>query len=202
MRKILLVVSLATLSACSDAPENYAELREMPELEKFCLSAQRVVERTGMRFELVVHEDFNAFVKSKAILDGPNGPQIQQYNWQDDAGEVFAISCKLKNESHLNPVYGEGTAGPAGVCQDMNREVFRLASSWVREPAYKQVTFVADETHTDAGDPIVSGPDWLKTFTMTAVDNAGALRIATKGYVQDFGDPRYQKAPERFRLCT
>lgn len=199
MRVLISVACLTALTACSESPDDFARLREMPELDKFCLSAQRVVERTGMRFELVVHEEFNDFVKSKAILNGPNGPQIQQYNWQDEAGEVFAVSCKLKNESHLNPVYGEGTAGPAGVCQDMNREVFRLVSSWVREPRYRQVSFEADETHTDAGEPIIGGPDWLKTFKMTDVDSEGGLHIATKTFVQDFGDPRYQNAPERFR---
>lgn len=187
------------VGGCSSSPEDYVRLRELPELDTLCQSAQRVVERTGMRFELVVHEDFNAFVKSKAILDGPNGPQIQQFNWQDESGDVVGVSCKLKNESHLNPVYGEGTAGPAGVCQDLNREMFRLMSGWVREPAYKEVTFDADETHTDAGEPIVGGPDWLLPFRMTYVDESGALHVASKAFVQDFGDVRFQNAPERFR---
>jgi len=187
------------VAACSSSPEEFSELRELPELEKFCMAGQRVVERTGMRFELVVHEDFNAFVKSKAILNGPNGPQIQQYNWYDETGAVTGVSCKLKNESHLNPIYGEGTAGPAGVCQDLNREVFRLASSWLTEPAFTQVSFDADETHTDDGQLIERGPDWLKPFRLTYVSDDGALHVAAKGYVQDFGDPRFQKAPEKFR---
>lgn len=194
------IAGLAILTgACSSSPEDFMQLRELPELNHFCQAGQRVVERTGMRFELVVHEDFNAFVKSKAILNGPNGPQIQQYHWYDESGAVTGISCKLKNESHLNPVYGEGTAGPAGVCQDLNREVFRLVSTWVTEPAFTQVSFDADETHTDDGQPIERGPDWLKPFQITYVGDDGALHVASKGYIQDFGDPRFQKAPERFR---
>lgn len=198
--RFIAVAVLALLTAgCSSSSEDYARLRELPELEKFCSAGQRVVERTGMRFELVVHEEFNAFVKSKAILNGPNGPQIQQYNWYDESGAVTGISCKLKNESHLNLEYGEGTAGPAGVCQDLNREVFRLVSSWLTEPAYTQVSFDADETHLEDGQLIATGPDWLRPFRLAYVSDDGALHVASRGYVQDFTDPRYQQAPERFR---
>ena len=42
-------------------------------------------------------------------------------------------------------------------------------------------------------------PTWLKPFTMTYLDPAGGLHIATKGFVINFTDPRYQKFPDSWR---
>jgi hypothetical protein len=152
---------------------------------------------------LIVHDNFDAFVKSKALIDGSvegfvAGPVIQQFNWYDDAGNIQGISCKLKNADHLNIEFGEGTAGPDGLCQDMNRGVFQLVVREVRELAYNKVTFDASETVSNTDQPGMTGPDWLAPFTMTYARD-GTLHIATKGFIVDFSDPRYAKAPARFR---
>ena len=77
-------------------------LDELPEIADYCLAAQRVVTRTEVPMQLIVHEDFDAFVKSKAVIEGP---EIQQYNWTDEQGRVFGISCKLKSADHLKLTY-------------------------------------------------------------------------------------------------
>jgi hypothetical protein len=44
----------------------------------------------------------------------------------------------------------------------------------------------------------MTGPDWLAPFVMTSA--AGdTLTIHTKGFIVDFSDPAYAKAPDRFR---
>ena len=92
---LLPVISLAT--------EASAGLSSLPANNEYCLQAQRVIVRTDIDMDLVVHNDFDAFVKSKAIIEGPNGrPQIQQFNWVDSSGALLGISCKLKNTDHLN----------------------------------------------------------------------------------------------------
>ena len=187
------------VSGCSESPEDFTRLREAPSLDKFCQAAQKMSARTPARLELVVHEDFDAFVKSKAIIDGPNGPQIQQYNWTDDTGNVKAVSCKLKTAEHLNLAIGEGTAGGEGTCQEFNRELFRLASAWVNPLKYTKVVFDEKETVENPDQPGMTGPDWLAPYEMTYLDEEGALHIRAKGFIVEFTDPRFERAPARFR---
>lgn len=191
--------AIVLLAACSGLTTEEFGLRELPDDQRFCIDAQRVVTRTSVPVELVIHEDFDAFVSSKAIIDGPEGPQIQQYNWFDADGRLLGISCKLKSADHLRLEFGEDSAGPDGACQDMNQAVFQLVSRTIRQPAYRSVIFDAAETVSNEDQPGMTGPDWLAPYTMTYADDQGALHIAAKGFVVDFTDPLFAKAPERFR---
>lgn len=192
------LVPFILIGACTSGPEEFANLREMPTADEYCLTAQRVVTKTAMPVELVLHEDFMAFVKSKAIIDGPTGPQIQQMNWYDDNGAVLGVSCKLKSADHLNMTYGPDTAGPDGACQEMNQAVFSLVGRRVNNPAYKTVSFDPNETVFNEENPGMTGPDWLAPFVMTTAEG-DTLTIHTKGFIVDFADPAYAKAPDRFR---
>jgi len=199
-RHVLLLCAAASLaSGCGSAGDGAAGLREVPPISKYCQTAQKFTAGTEMRIETIIHDDFDAFVKSKAIIDGPNGPQIQQYNWYDDGGEILGISCKLKTAEHLNLEFGESTAGTEGSCQALNQEVFRLMSRWVREPAFNAVSFDAAETVSNEEQPGMTGPDWLAPFEVTYVGDNGGLRVRSKGFVVEFTDPRYERAPPRFR---
>lgn len=193
LRFIILVAS-ACIAACSGADDPW-ELRELPASDKFCVAAQRLVTRTAVPVQVVIHEDFDAFVKSKAVIEGPT---IQQYNWTDAQGQLVAVSCKLKSADHLNLQFGAGTAGPDGLCQDMNRAVFRLVGRKASKPAFRRVSFDPQETVSNPQQPGMTGPDWLAPFTLTYVQD-DVLHIATKGFIVNFNDPQYAKAPERFR---
>jgi hypothetical protein len=198
LMRISVLVPLALIASCASESEEFAKLREIPEADDYCLSAQRVVTKTAVPVDLVLHEDFNAFVKSKAVIDGPNGPQIQQFNWYDDDGAILGVSCKLKSADHLNMTFGPDTAGPDGTCQDMNQAVFRLVGRRVSEPAYRNVSFDPNETVFNEANPGMTGPDWLAPFVMTSAEG-DTLTIHTKGFIVDFADPAYAEAPERFR---
>jgi hypothetical protein len=143
-----------------------------------------------------VHSDFTSFVKSKALIEGPS---IQQYNWLDAAGNVAGISCKLKSADHLNLEFGEGSAGPDGACQDMNREVFMRVARGVNNPVFRKVTFDPQENVSNPENPGMTGPDWLAPYTATSVDADDTLTIRSKGFVVNFSDPQYAAAPARFR---
>jgi hypothetical protein len=145
---------------------------------------------------LQVQPDFDAFVKSKALIEGPT---IQQFNWADAQGRLIGISCKLKNTDHLVATFGPGSAGPDGSCQDFNRAVYDLVRREVRDPAYPRVVFDPNETVVNEKNPGMTGPDWLAPFTLTSVDADGSLRVHTKGFIVEFGDQRYTRLPERFR---
>lgn len=190
------MVLLVLIAGCAPGPEEFANLQDMPKADDYCLAAQRVVTKTALPVELVVHKDFNTFVKSKAIINGPNGPQIQQFNWYDDDAALVGVSCKLKNADHLNMTFGPDTAGPDGTCQDMNQAVFRLVGRRVPEPAYKSVSFDPKETVATTSER--RGPDWLAPFAITSGEG-DTLTIHTKGFIVNFADPAFASRPDRFR---
>ncbi len=173
-------------------------LSQLPTIDNYCLAAQRLVTRTEQAVKLVIHDDFMAFVKSKAVIEGP---EIQQINWITDGGDVHGISCKLKSADHLNLTFGAGTAGPDGQCQDMNRAVYELL---VREipptkMVYPRPFFEPKETVFNNDEPGRTGPDWLAPYRATWVDDNGRLHIASKGFQVNFSDPQFAQAPARFR---
>jgi hypothetical protein len=178
-----------------------ASLAAIPSQDEYCVSAQRIVSRTEQPVDIVVHQDFDAFVKSKAIIPDAEGaiPQIQQLNWTNDGGVVVGISCKLKSADHLNLTYGPETAGPDGLCQDMNREIFRLLGEKVERSRYASVVFDDQESVTNEANPGMVGPDWLRPYRAMFVSESGELNIRAKGFQVDFTDPRFADAPARFR---
>jgi len=194
--KLLTLIPAMILLACTTpAPDPFA-LRELPAADTYCLEAQRVVTRTTVPMNLVVHEDFDAFVKSKATIEGPT---IHQFNWYDPDGDILGYSCKMKSADHLNIEFGAGTAGPDSFCHDMNMQVYELALEQIPDPAFASVTFDLSERLDTKEQSSMIGPTWLKPFTMTYVDPSGTLHVATKGFVINFTDPRYEKFPASWR---
>lgn len=196
---ILAVPMLAAgvLAGCAaSAPKPDPALPALPATGEFCLAAERLVTRTQLPMQLVVQPDFDAFVKSKAVIEGPT---LQQFNWVDADGRLLAISCKLKNADHLVATYGAGVAGPDGKCQDMNRAVHALVAREVEKPVFGRVVFDPNEIVVNETEPGMTGPDWLAPFTLTSRDADGALRIHTKGFIVNFNDPAYAQMPVRFR---
>lgn len=185
-----------TIAACSSFSSQDGALTALPAPDAYCLEAQRIVTRTDVPMQLVVHSDFDAFVKSKAVIEGPT---IHQYNWLAPDSSLQGISCKMKSADHLNRVYGDGAAGPDGYCHDMNREVYRLLlQSAAVAPAPAPVFDLSESLDTPEQAGMI-GPVWLLPFTLTYVDGADVLHIATKGFTIDFDDPRYQKFPDSWR---
>jgi len=193
----LMLLGVAGITACG-GDDAAPGLEELPELAEYCLAAQRVVSRTEVPMQLAVHEDFDAFVKSKAVIEGP---QIQQYNWTDKQGRVFGISCKLKSADHLKLTFGEDAAGPDGFCQDMNRAVFEEVAPRSPDitPAYAEVVFEPQEAVWNDEEPGMTGPEWLAPYKATWVDEQGRLHIRAKGFQVDFTDPAFAQVPPRFR---
>jgi hypothetical protein len=196
VRHQLLIFPSILLTACSTVPTDNYQLNDIPAADDYCLAAQRVVTRTDVPMQLVVHEDFDAYVKSKTNIEGPT---IHQYNWYDDAGAIQGISCKMKSADHLNLEFGEGSAGPDGWCHDMNRQLYEVLQQQIPNPKVPAVSFDLSESLDTKAQSNMIGPIWLKPFTLTYLDDAGDLHVATKGFVVDFTDPRYQKFPATWR---
>ena len=188
-----LVLSLLACSKREELP--LWPLEAIPDENNFCIEAQRVVSRTEHPVTSIVHGSYEAFVKSKAIIEGPT---IQQYTWYDGDTPKM-ISCKLKSADHLNEVFGRDTAGPDRPCQDMNRAVYRLLREVVTDTPYSVVIFDVDEGVPEQEQPGMTGPAWLAPFVPAYDGNPGNLHIRSKGFVVDWKDPQYANAPPQFR---
>jgi len=191
----VLIAGICLVAACSRS-DNPWELQEVPAVVDYCKAAQRLVTRTLVPVQVVIHEDFDAFVKSKALIEGPT---IQQFNWYDAAGNIQGYSCKMKSADHLNLVFGAGSAGPEGYCQTMNEQVYDLVMREIDEPHFEQVIFDSNEPIDATVASNMTGPQWLLPYELTSIDAAGALHISASGFVIKFDDPRYQRFPPSWR---
>jgi hypothetical protein len=191
----MLAVNLLAACATTPSTDPYT-LNKLPTPENFCLDAQRVVGHTTIPMQVVIHKDLPAFVKSKALIEGPT---IQQFNWYDPDGNIQGYSCKMKSTDHLNAAFGAGSAGAEGYCRTMNEQVYTLVSSTVADPVFDRVIFDSNESADDPEPSKMTGPQWLLPYTLTSVDAAGHLHVAASGFVIEFTDPRYQRFPPSWR---
>ena len=196
LRALLLPALAMTLSACTGAG---GSSRAGPgSLDDFCLEAQQVVVGTTVSPALTVHENFDAFVLSKALIDPLS---IQQFVWREEneGRAPVMISCKLKSADHLNDSFGAGTAAGNGLCQDMNRLTYSRVRATLGAAATPAVVFDPVEAVINEENRGLTGPDWLKPYEMTWRDESGVLHVRTKGFRVDWLDPALAEMPPRFR---
>ncbi|MCC5795442.1 MAG: hypothetical protein JJT85_12035 [Chromatiales bacterium] len=186
------------VAACAAQPASDRVIGSVPlPLEQFCLEAQQVVINTRHPFLVELHRDTEAFIRSKAEIDPP---RVHQFIWYEDEAQTLPamVSCKLKSADHLNLVFGEGTAGPPGTCQDMNRLTLERALA-ARGGAAPPVRLEPARTMLDDDEPGMSGPLWLLPHALATRDEAGTLVIDARGFLVEFLDPRFLEAPPPFR---
>jgi len=193
-----IVLAAATGCAAQRAPTPQSSPSGAPPLAEFCLEAQQVIVHTKVKPALVVHEDFDAFVKSKALIDPLT---IQEYIWyeNDDTSRPVMVSCKMKSADHLNEAFGAGTSGGDGHCQDMNRLTWERVRATLADAPADSVVFDGNEVVRNDENPGMTGPDWLKPYAMTWRDERGVLHVRSKGFRVDWTDPRFAAMPGRFR---
>ena len=195
-RILISAVAIAALAGCMT--RRAAKIAPAPPLAEFCLEAQRVVVRTAVIPALVVHPDFDGFVKSKAAIEPLT---IHEYIWfeDDDRTQPVMVSTKLKSADHLNEAFGKSTSAGNGRCQDMNRLTYERVRASLGAANVEPVVFDPAEEVRNAANPGMTGPDWLKPYEMTWRDADGALHLRSKGFRVDWTDPQFAAMPGRFR---
>ena len=202
MPSLPLIATIAALSVLAGTggctTQTAARVTPVPPLAEFCLEAQRVVVRTEVTPALILHTDFDGFVKSKAAIEPLT---IQQYIWyeNDDQARPVMVSCKLKSADHLNETFGKGTSAGNGRCQDMNQLTYARLQSALAPAVVERVIFDPAEVVENPANPGMTGPDWLKPYEMTWRDQDGVLHVRSKGFRVDWTDPQFAAMPGRFR---
>ncbi len=196
---IPIIAVTSALTACLNRAADEPDANLLPATDIFCLTAQQVVSNTRLPANLVVHDDFDAFVKSKAPIES-DGPMIHQYNWRDEDGRLLGFACKMNSSDHLRLEFGADSAGPEGYCHDMNRYVHARLQQSLAGRDVRAVVFEPSESLATTEQQNMIGPRWLQPFQITRTEPYDdAVHIETRGFVIEFSDPRYQKFPPSWR---
>ena len=168
-----------------------ASLRSSVSRPQYLLTGTRV--RAANR----VHQDYDAFVLSKAQINPLTTQQLVRHLDGPQEGARM-ISCKLKTVDHLVATFGSDAASGEGRCGDIHRQMaIELAAA---EPGSLEVVVDADlvvDIHAAEGTAL--GPQWLEPHQLAYQDNQGRLHIRGKEFRVDWGEPRFAAAPPQFR---
>jgi hypothetical protein len=165
--------------------------------DEFCGNAQQWIAQTDMQAKVVVYDDREAFVESKASIEPLTVPQHFS-NPEVSAGIPKVVSCKMKTAEQINAVYGtdRAVAGSSQSCETVLSRMLeaRFAQNSTQAAVLNRSDFVIDDE-----DSTFIGPMWLDPwpFEPTSVDDAGAIHLLSKSlYVPDAW---YIPMPESFK---
>jgi hypothetical protein len=167
--------------------------------QQFCGEAQKIIAKTALPVETIVVPTKDEFGPSKATVRPLSTRQLLVY--ADDAPtRLVQISCKMKTADHIVAEYGPGTAGPEGLCADVNRNTLEgvmrsLAASGQRQLKYgggKHVVFEPEQVTTN-------GFEWLAPYPIAWQGPEGKLHVMAKAQRNDWLDARYFNADPKFR---
>jgi hypothetical protein len=167
-------------------------------LEGFCLRAQSLIVGTKVQSAAVVHDDYEAFVKSKPVA---RPLQVQQYHWPapPEGGPVRMLSCKMKTADHLVSEYGSGAAGDDAGCAAVNHDTLQRVVAGMTAAERRRLRFDPASVVHDAEERTTNGPVWLEPHAVAYVAADGRLHLRTKAMRNDWLDPRYRDAPPQFK---
>ncbi|MEP1472659.1 MAG: hypothetical protein ABJK20_09410 [Halieaceae bacterium] len=154
--------------------------------DEFCGKAQQWIAQTDMQAKVVVYEDREAFVESKASIEPLTVPQFFS-NPEDSAGIPKVVSCKMKTAEQINAVYGidGAVAGSSQTCETVLSSMLetRFAQKGAHPAVLARGDFVIDDE-----DSTFIGPMWLDPwpFQPISVDQTGAVHLLSRSlYVPD-----------------
>jgi hypothetical protein len=189
----LLLVACASSGVARRAPHASFDLPHL------CISAQAITSGSSVVPQVIVHTDYDAFVKSKPVA---RPLQLEQYVWyaDDSHQQPRMVSCKMKTADHLQAEYGANAAGTEASCAAVNERILKSLLSGMSRAERLRLRFDQGRNIVfDADDVTNDGPSWLKPFSIAYADAQGRLHLKSKGMQNDWLDPRYLSAPVKFR---
>lgn len=161
-------------------------LSPLSHAQEFCGEAQQWIAQTDLQAEVVVYDDHEAFVESKASIEPLAVAQFFS-NPEENTGIPKVVSCKMKTAEQINAIYGTqgAVAGSSQSCETVLSRMLEngLAQSAGQPSALERSAFVIDEE-----DSTFIGPMWLEPwpFEPISVDENGAVHLLSRSlYVPD-----------------
>ncbi len=165
-----------------------------------CAQAQQVIAGTKLLPKVVVHEDYEAFVESKAT-DAPFVVQQLFSNPDPDETELMrTVSCKMRTAERINTTH----AGVAGELVAEGDQDCARVHTWLLDKLQAEIP--ASELRLDPVDVLIEaeqtsfmGPSWLDPwpFQAASMDEEGVLQLHSRALFV----PRawWIPLPERFQ---
>ena len=187
------------LTGCASNPVARRAPHASFDLPQICSTAQAITSGSAVVPEVVIHSEYDAFVKSKPVA---RPLQLEQYVWYADAAhqQPRMVSCKMKTADHFKAEYGADAAGSEASCAAINERILQSVLAHMSRSARQHLRFnAARDVLFDADFVTNDGPIWLAPFAMIYADPQGRLHLKSKGMQNDWLDPRYLTAPVKFR---
>ena len=168
-------------------------------MDRICSSAQSITSGSSVSSVVVLHAEYDAFVKSKPVA---RPLELEQYIWYADAEkqQPKMVSCKMKTADHIQAEYGSDAAGVEASCADVNRRILGSVLASLSAADRRRLKFGRGSNVVFEPDFVTTlGPEWLAPFPMAYADPQGVLHIKSKGMQNDWLDPRIKDAPVKFR---
>jgi hypothetical protein len=165
----------------------------------FCAEVQRRLAGTSLPVRNVVHEDFNAFVKSKPQIRPLETEQFVDY--ADGAHrEPALVSCKTKSADHLLASYGPGSAkDDLSSCKALNGRIIIEAWAGLTPAEQAAAAWSPDRIMVDPDDTSFMGAYFIKPYVFLYLGDDGRPHVLAKSQVALWNDWRWKVMPERFR---
>lgn len=165
----------------------------------FCGAIQRILAGTTLPADNAVQVDFDAFVKSKAVV---RPLRAQQYVEYEDAAKTrpMLIACKTKSADHLNAEYGPGTAlGDDYTCRSINRSIVLGAWSAMTASQQASAAWPPSRIMLDGDDVGYLGSTFVKPYAFLYLGADGLPHLQARAQYASWTDWRWKLMPERFR---
>jgi len=170
-------------------------LMAQSEDKQFCARAQQLIASTSLDAINTVHQDFDAYVKSK-----PHEKPLatEQYYYYGEDGMAKIVSCKMKSAGRIVMAHGEQAAGEEKDCRRINQRSFDELYA-VLEAHREELAFRRSEVIFEEDEFAYMGPDWLDPWPYPAatVENDGKLHIRAKAMHIPYA--WYIPIPDRFK---
>lgn len=192
------LLSLALL--CAVQFSHLASAQEMT-VESYCQRAQQIVAKTALVAKVVIPDNHEAFVESKATLDPLTVQQSLSNPVSADNDLARVLSCKMKTAERINAAQPVSADQPAvaqgnGSCQAVHR--YWLEQLYAEIPA-QQRALSPEQLVIDDEELTFMGPMWLRPWPFEPLyrDDTGVIHIRSKALYVPFA--WWIPMPDRFK---
>ena len=198
---IAVLLALAWLPACVSAPDasRRSGAPAAATTAEFCRDAQALIVGSRIPAQNIVHDDYDAFVKSKPVA---RPLQTQQYVMFEEGptSQPRRVSCKMKTLDHLRAEYGADAAAEDIGCSGVNRDTLGRVLASLTQSERRRLRFrQADPIVFDPDELTTQGPKWLEPHDFAYTDATGRLHLVSRAMRNDWLDPRYADSPPQFK---
>ena len=182
----LVIVFMHTTTWASAQSASRNAIHNTIALKNFCSNAQKIIADTHLPVKNIVHNDYDAFVKSKPSNNPLTTHQYFNYKNHNTLDIADIISCKLKTVDSINNANNNPVHGKQKNCKNIIEHIVKQVVSQLDK---KKLPITQQQIVIDEDQIALIGPQWLniENFQAISIDSSGLLHLRAKGmYIPDY----------------